>query len=149
MVKAATGTTTGASGVDALGVVRMAQADIQTKGFSPSVILGSPAALAGLDLSIMGLGGASGTVLNGGYFGLTPVPVPALGADEMFVADASAAMVLFQRTGVEVFTTDSDIIDGATVTSAFRKNVLTTVVEIRAKGALVNQNAITKVVVTP
>jgi HK97 family phage major capsid protein len=147
VVGGATGTTTGASKAPALNVVRQAMATVYANGFSPDVVLGSPADLAGLDLDIMGLGGAYAALTQAGYFGLRAVPVP--GLTDMYVADAAAAMTLFTRTGVEVFTTDSDIIDGATVSSAFRKNVLTTVVEIRAKAALINQAAITKIAVTP
>ena len=151
VVKAATTTTTGASGADLLTVARMGIAQVQSNGFQPNVIMASPANMAGLDLSVLGLGGAAAAVTQNGYFGLLPVPVPGLGADEVFVADAAAAMVLFERSGgVDLFITDSDIIGaGATAKSAFRSNVITLLAEVRAKAAIVNQMAVTKLVLTP
>ena len=148
VLAAATGNTTGTAGQSELEVVRVAMAKLEAAGFRPDVLLGPPSLMAAIDLSILGLGGAAGTLLNGGTWGLAKVPVA--GLTGLFVADASAAMALFERTPVETFVTDSDIIGaGATAKSAFRANVLTMVTEIRAKAAVLNQAAISKVTVTP
>jgi HK97 family phage major capsid protein len=141
-------TTTGAAGVSAVGVVRQAMAEIETAGFSPSAVLGSPADMASLDMDLLALGGASAATYGGGVWGLQRIPVPGLA--ELYVFDLAAALVLFQRTGVEVYTTDSDITGtGASIKSAFRANVLTTLAETRAKGAVVNTAAARELALTP
>lgn len=141
-------TTTGAAGVAAVGVVRQAMAEIETAGYNPSAVLGSPALMASLDMDLLALGGASAATYGGGVWGLQRIPVPGLAS--LYVFDLQAALVLFQRTGIEVYTTDSDIVGaGSTAKSAFRSNVLTTLAEARAKSAVVNTAAARKLVVTP
>jgi HK97 family phage major capsid protein len=131
---------TGAAGQPLVEVVRLAIATIQSAGFVASHVMASPENLAQLDLNVLNLGGAAATVLGNGLWSLTPVPVP--GLNETIVSDASAAFVLFERTGIEIFTTDSDIVgSGATAKSAFRANILTTLAETRAKGAVLDPNA--------
>lgn len=145
---AAVPVTTGAAGVAAVGVVRQAMAEIEGAGFVPSAVLGSPALMASLDMDLLALGGASAATYGGGIWGLQRIPVSGLAS--LYVFDLAAALVLFQRTGVEVYTTDSDIVGaGATAKSAFRSNVLTTLAETRAKGAVVNTAAARELVVTP
>ena len=139
--------TIGAAGDPAIQVVREGMAVVQAAGYTPNVLLGAPADLAQLDIAVLNLGGAASTVLGGGNWGLRPIAVP--GLPNMIVADAAAAFVLFVRNGVQMFTTDSDIVgSGATAKSAFRSNVLTTLAEMRAKGAVQNPNAATDIIVT-
>ena len=131
---------TGSAGQPLIEVVRLAMATIQSAGYTATHVLSSPENLAQIDINILSLGGASATVLGNGMWSLTPVPVP--GMNETIVADASAAFGLFERTGVELYTTDSDIVGaGATAKSGFRSNILTTLAETRAKGAVLNPNA--------
>jgi HK97 family phage major capsid protein len=131
---------TGTPGAPLVNVVRMAMATIQAAGFTPSHVLTSPENLAQLDINVLNLGGAASTVLGNGLWSLTPVPVP--GMTDTVVADAAAAFALFERTGIEIYTTDSDIVgSGATAKSGFRSNILTTLAETRAKGAVLNPNA--------
>ena len=131
---------TGDAGQPLVEVVRIAMATIQAAGFVASHVFASPANLAQLDLNVLNLGGSAATVLGNGLWSLTPVPVP--GMNETIVSDASAAFVLFERTGIEIYSTDSDIVgSGATAKSGFRSNVLTTLAETRAKGAVLDPNA--------
>ena len=102
--------------------------------------MSSPENMAQLDINVLNLGGAAGTVLGNGLWSLIPVPVN--GMTETIVADAAAAFALFERTGIEIYTTDCDIVgSGASAKSGFRSNILTTLAETRAKGAVLNPNA--------
>ena len=143
---AAIGTTTAASAGGNLGTIRAGIGGLQASGYQPDVLLANPVDLAGLDIAIFD--NSMGAPNNqGSYWGLRPVAVPGLTAGTIYVADASAAFALFERTGVEVYMTDSDVIDGATVTSAFRSNVLTVLAETRAVGAVINAAAATQVAI--
>ena len=147
VLAAATTATTGATKQTDLEVVRVAMAQLEAAGFRPDVLVGPPSKMAAIDLSVLNLGGAAATVLGAGTWGLTKVPVAGLA--DLFVMDASAALALFERQPVETFVTDSDIIGaGATAKSAFRANVLTMVTELRAKAAILNQAAVTKIKLT-
>lgn len=142
---AAIPTTTGTTGQDALTVVRTGMATVQAAGFTPNVILGSPALIGSLDVAVMayGLGGAS---VQSSFWGVQAVAVP--GMTNLYVMDASACVFLFERTnGVELYMTDSDV-TGAGV-SGFKSNIFTILAELRAKSAVVNPTAATKIVVTP
>ena len=140
--------TTGASGDPLIQVIREGIATVETAGYSPSVLLGSPADLAALDIAVLNLGGSSAAIMGSSFWGLRPVPVP--GFTKTIVADAASAFTLFVRSGVEMYTTDSDITGaGATAASAFRANILTTLAEMRAKGAVTNAAAATEIILTP
>jgi HK97 family phage major capsid protein len=131
---------TGAAGVPLIEVVRVAMAKVQAAGFTPTHVMSSPENMAQLDINVLNLGGAAGTVLGNGLWSLIPVPVN--GMTETIVSDAAAAFALFERTGIEIYTTDSDITgSGSTAKSGFRQNILTTLAETRAKGAVLNPNA--------
>lgn len=139
---------TGDPGSPLVNVVRYAMATIQAAGFTPSHVMASPQNLAQLDINVLNLGGAAATVLGNGLWSLTPVPVP--GMTETIVADAGAAFALFERTGIEIYTTDSDIVgSGATAKSGFRSNILTTLAETRAKGAVLDPNAACEALTVP
>ena len=138
-------TTTGTAGQDALTVVRTGMATVQAAGFSPTVVLGSPALIGSLDVAVMAYGLGGPTVQNS-VWGIRAVAVP--GMTNRYVMDAAACIVLFERTnGVEVYMTDSDV-TGAGV-SGFKSNIFTILAELRAKSAVVNPTAATKIVVTP
>jgi hypothetical protein len=110
--------------------------------------MASPESLAFLDINVLALGGAAATVMGNGLWSLTPVPVP--GMTETIVSDAAAAFALFERTGIEIYTTDSDITgSGSTAKSGFRQNILTTLAETRAKGAVLNPNAACEALILP
>jgi HK97 family phage major capsid protein len=137
--------TTGAAGQALIEVIRLGIAKVEEAGFQPNVVIASPTTLAGLDLDVLGLGGASSSSAGGGLWSLTPVPVP--GFADVIVADAADAFVFFTRSGINIYTTDSDI-SGAGL-SDFRSNILTTLGETRGQGAVQNPNAATECVVTP
>jgi HK97 family phage major capsid protein len=137
---------TGAAGQPLLEVVRLAQALVQTRGYAPDVIMANPTILAGLDLGLLGLGGASAAVVGDGYWGLRAIAVPGLTDAQIYVADASAAITLFERTGIEQFVTDSDVDEEGK--SLFRRNVLSFVTELAAVGEVTNASAIVKCVLT-
>jgi HK97 family phage major capsid protein len=139
--------TTGAAGQPLIEVVRLAMADVQERGFNPTALFASPHTLANLDISVLNLGGAAGTVLGNGNWSLQPIPVS--GMTDVIVADPADAFVIFTKRGVSMYTTDSDITDGTPVKSDFRANILTTLAETRAKGAVQNPNAAQKAVLTP
>lgn len=143
-------TITGASGAALEAVVREAIADLETYGIVASAILVNPADHAAYDLSMLGkpLGTAQ---VQGGMWGVPIIPVPAVTEGTAYVGDIAEALVYFQRTGLEMYTTDSDVSDAGAglVTSDFRSNILTTLGEVRGKFAVVDQSAIRKVVVTP
>lgn len=133
-------TYTGDAGDPLIQVVRVAMAKVQAAGFTPTHVMSSPENMAQLDINVLNLGGAAGTVLGNGLWSLIPVPVN--GMTETIVSDAAAAFALFERTGIEIYTTDSDIVgSGSTAKSGFRSNILTTLAETRAKGAVLNPNA--------
>lgn len=145
---AALPSTTGLAGEPLIEVIRQGIATVEAAGFSPNVLIGSPAAIASLDIAVLNLGGAAATVMGRGQWGLTPVAVP--GFAKVVVADAADAFTLFTRSGVRIYTTDSDITGaGSTAASDFRSNILTTLGETRANAAVTQPNAATQIVVTP
>lgn len=140
--------TTGEAGAPLIEALRMGIADVQEAGFDPTVVIASPTVLAGLDISVLNLGGSAATLMGRGQWDLTPVGVP--GFTKVIVADAASAFTLYTKNGMRIYTTDSDISGaGSTAASDFRANILTTLGEARAKGAIDNPNAATVVTVTP
>jgi HK97 family phage major capsid protein len=98
------GKTTGASGQSLLAVARLAQADLQSLGYSPDVMLTSPADAAAMDIALMEatiLGAVAGTR----PWGLTPIPVA--GLTKSYVGDAQTAITWLEKSGVSIFITDS------------------------------------------
>jgi HK97 family phage major capsid protein len=143
-------TTTGATKVPLVEVVRAAIAEMEAVGIRPTAIMANPTDLAAFDIAMLGkpLGVAQ---VNGGMWGLPLIPLPGLAAGSAVVGDISEGLVYFQRTGLEMYTTDSDVSDGAAgvVKSDFRANILTTLGEVRGKFAAVDPQVLRKVVVTP
>lgn len=142
-------TVTGAAGADLATVVRAALAELEEFGVASSAVLVNPVDHATFDIDMLGkpLGAAQ---INGGMWGVPIIGVPGVTAGTAYVGDIAEALVYFERTGLEMYTTDSDISgDGATAASDFRKNILTTLGEVRGKFALVDKSVIRKVVLTP
>jgi HK97 family phage major capsid protein len=137
--------TTGAAGVPLVGVARTGAAVVQAAGYQPNVILGNPADLAGMDLDVF-MSTLNGATTSPNYWGLTPIGVPGLPVGRTYVMDASAAVFIFENASVQVFMTDSDV-TGAGL-SGFRRNLFTILAECRAKGAVVNTSAGTRIVAT-
>ena len=144
--------TTGAAGVPGMGVIRQAQAVLQSKGYNPTALVANPADLASLDQEIFGQGFMVPNQQNA-YWGLTPIAAPTQPAGKMVVADLDRAITVYQRTGLEVYTSDSGIVStpGSSVISKdrFIHNIFVILAELRGKSVLTHADAATLVTVTP
>jgi hypothetical protein len=132
-------------GADLLSAIRVGIGTIQSAGFDPNVVLANPQDLADMDLTVWA-GTAAGPSVGTSYWGVRPVPVPGLAPGLIYVMDGAAAVVLFERMGVEIFMTDSDVTGAGK--SGFRANLLTILAEVRAKPAVVNPTAMVQATVT-
>ena len=141
--------TVGAAGQPAHEVVLLGMSTVEAAGYSPNVVIANPATIANLRLSVLFLGGAAAlTGIGGGTWGLTPVPVA--GFTGIVVADAMDAITMFTRSGIRIYTTDSDISGaGNTAASDFRANILTTLGETRVGAKVTQPNAATRLTITP
>ena len=141
--------TVGAAGQPAHEVVLLGMSTVEAAGYSPNVVIASPSVIANLRLSVLSLGGAAAlTGIGGGTWGLTPVPVA--GFTGIVVADAMDAITMFTRSGIRIYTTDSDISGaGNTAASDFRANILTTLGETRVGAKVTQPNAATRLTITP
>jgi HK97 family phage major capsid protein len=136
-------TTTNTDGLLIEGI-RVAIADVQLAGFAPQAVALNPADYAALDIGVMN-STLRGPVVNGQFWSVTPVPVAAVASGTAYVGDFQTGVVELSRNSVQTYTTDSDIIDGQTVKSAFRSNVLTTLVEGRTNVVVHQPQALRKV----
>lgn len=138
--------TTGAAGEASLVVIRKAIATVQAKGFRPNAILASPETAADIDLSLM-----AGT-LNGAVFGVRPWGldvIPVAGLTKTYVGDFNRGMALLERTGIEVFITDSGITgSGSNAKDRFTNNLFAILAEVRSKAVLVQPHAMSEVKLT-
>jgi HK97 family phage major capsid protein len=142
-------TITGTSGQSLELLIRLAIAEFVEAGIAPTAIFLNPVDHAQYDVDMLGkpLGAAN---VNGGMWNLPIVPLSALTPGTAVVGDIAEGVVYFQRVGLEMYTTDSDISgEGATAKSDFRGNILTTLGEVRGKFAAVDPSVLRKVVVTP
>lgn len=133
---AASGIPTVTGGTTSLGLIRQSVAAVQSAGFFPSTLLMNPADLADADLDAMA------TTLNGpqqtpNYWGLTPVAAAAVPAGTAYVGDFSAGVTWFDRTGTEVFLSDSHA-------DFFIRNQLVILAEARAAFAVTEPSAMAK-----
>lgn len=148
--KVAGNTTTGASKAPMLEVVRTAVGALQGRGYAPSAIALSPEDAAAIDVYMLGKT-LNGAVVNSSVFGVPVVPVVGLTAGTAVVGDINDAITYFYKRGLSLYTTDSDVTDGAAgaVTSDFRTNVLTTLGEVRGVFGATDAAALQFAVVTP
>jgi len=131
--------TTGASKETLLEVARTGMATVQAAGFRPNAILTSPANAAAFDLSMYT------KTLNGAAYGVNPwglQVIPVVGLAKTYVGDFRVGVNLLERTGIELFITDSH-------TDTFVKNIFTILAEVRAKAVVSQPAALTELVVTP
>lgn len=144
LVAASIPVTTNTSGTLLQGI-RRAVATIQSAGYRPQAVALNPADYAALDIDVLGQT-LLGPSVNSQFWGIVPIPVGALASGTAYVGDFTTAMVELVRNEVQVYTTDSDITGaGATAASAFRSNILTTLVEARTKAIVQRPEALTKV----
>ena len=128
------------AGDDMLQSVRLGLANVQAAGFRPNAVLINPADAALLDFAIWGFSGNVTT--NNSIFGLQVVAANAITAGTAFVGDfVNGAKFLYQGAA-QLYVTDSDVSDGATVTSDFRHNRITFLAEMTAKTVIVQPAAI-------
>ncbi|MFJ9125708.1 phage major capsid protein [Streptomyces sp. NPDC102340] len=134
-------TLTIADGQSALGLIRAGVAQVQGQGFQPNTLLMNPADLATLDMDAMA------TTLNGpqstpSYWGLTPVTSDQVPAGEAYVGDFKSGETWFDRTGTEVFLSDSHA-------DFFIRNQLVILAEARAAFAVTEPRALSRLYVAP
>lgn len=131
-------------GTDLLGAIRVGLAEVQNAGYGGgglAVVL-NPADWAEIDIALLGAT-LNGAVVGTNFWGVRPVAVSAVPAGSAYVGNFQVGMVELVRTDVSVYTTDSDILpDGS---SAFRANVLTTIVEARTAPIVHRPEALVKV----
>jgi len=120
-----------------LECIRLGVATVQTAGYQPQAAVVNPADYAALDIDVF-QATLRGPTINPNFWGVVPVPVGAVPSGTAFVGDFTAGMVELVRSEVQVFTTDSHA-------NTFINNVLTTLVEARAKAVIQRPEAITKV----
>ena len=143
-------TTTGATKIALVDLIRGAIGTLQARNVMPNAIMVNPADHAAIDLAIMNLGGL-GPNYNTGLFGVPVVGDPSISAGTAVVGNFAEAVTWFQHSGgINIYVTDSDISgEGATTKSDFRRNILTSLIETRAAFLATDEKAIQKVVVTP
>jgi hypothetical protein len=149
--KSSGNTTTGASKAPVEEVIRLAMAAAEARGYPVTGILVNPADRAKVDLAIM-KASLTGAVAQTSVFGVPVVSSTDVKAGEVIVGDIESAITFFYRTGVSIYTTDSDVSDTGTAGAAqsdFRRNILTTLGEVRGVFAATDASALQFGVVTP
>jgi len=122
--------------------IRLGISAVQAAGYRPDAIVANPGDLAQLDISLLGQT-LNGPVISQGFWGVQAIPVGAVPSGTAYVGQFSVGMAELVRTEVSTYTTDSDILpDGS---SAFRANVLTTIVEARTAPIVHRAEAIVSV----
>jgi HK97 family phage major capsid protein len=132
-------TVTGASKQPLIDVVRIAVATLQAGGYRPNVVLCSPQDAAAFDLLLMSKT-MLGAQMGMGVWGLQVIPV--IGLTKPIVADTSLAFTHVERTGIQVFISDSHA-------STFVSNIFTILAEVRAKTVVTNAAAAVTITITP
>ena len=133
---------TGGAGQPLQEVIRVAVATVEANGFTPTAVALNPADAAAIDIATAKLGGANAFLPNAMPWGLQVIPVPGLTAGEAWVGDFETGVALLERTGVEIFTTDSHV-------DNFVKNIFVILAEIRAAAVVAQPNALVKTKLTP
>ena len=135
--------TIGAPGEDFVKVARKAIATCQANGFRPNAIVAPPEVAAEIDLTMM-----TGT-LNGAVYGVNPwglQVIPVNGMTNAYVGDFRRGVALLERTGIEVFITDSGVTEAGD--DRFTHNLFAVLAETRAKTVVVQPNAMSELVLT-
>lgn len=118
--------------------IRSAVGTVEAAGYNPNAVLLNPADLAALDVAASTAAGGTPATRTREYWGLTPVPYPAVTAGTAFVGDFQAGVTLFDRGVSDVFLTDSH-------SDFFVKNILVLLAETRVKSVIDEPNALCKV----
>ncbi len=130
------GTYSSVQGADWNETIRRAMAQCQLNGFTPSVILAHPNDAASIDLNMLGLlGGLSALPSSFSPYNLRVITSPVLTEGTIYVGDLATAVSLFERTGIEIFVTDSD-------KDKFSANIFTILAEQRCQPAVIQPAAL-------
>lgn len=148
--KSAGNTVTGAARQPLIEVARLAAAALQDRGIMPSAVAVNPNDAAGIDIFLLQKT-MLGAVGHSAIFGMPVIPVRDVPAGTVVVGSINDALTWFHKRGLSMYTTDSDVSDGAAgaVTSDFRSNILTTLGEVRGVFGVTDAQALEFGVVTP
>lgn len=142
-------TTTGEAGASVLDVARLALADFEERGGAPTALLMAPGDRALMDLQLTHVSGVPSVQIS--PFGIPAYSVPGLTKGTVIVADLSQAISWVHTGGLSMYVTDSDVSDGAAgaVTSDFRRNIITTLGEVRGEFVVFDASQMQAGVVAP
>lgn len=137
-------TTTGQTGQGLLEIARSGIAAVQLNGYRANGVLMNPQDAADFDLAVFAMPGWGGGVSQGGQnpWGMQIITSPTVAAGTVYVGDFSSAVTVFERTGVEIFVTDSHA-------ENFVKNVFVILGEQRYNVAVTRPGALTKLALKP
>jgi HK97 family phage major capsid protein len=128
--------------------IRVGLGEVQARGHIPNAVLINPADWAGLDIALLGQT-LLGPVVGNSLWGLTIVAHPSTVAGTAVVGDFSEGIGIFEKAGLQVYVTDSDISgEGATAQSDFRRNILTFLAELYARAVITDASALEKIEVS-
>lgn len=141
-------TSTGEEDQPLLEVIREALGAVEGRNHTANAIMLNPADYATLDIAVLSKT-LLGPVVGSQFWGLRVVSNPNVSAGTAYVGDFATAVTLFERVGMSMYVTDSDISGaGASAASDFRKNILTFLAEIRAVPVVLDTTAIQAAVFT-
>lgn len=124
-----------------LAAIRVGVGTVQAAGYQPNVVLLNPADWADLDNGVYA-STFNGVTITQSFWGLRPVASVAQPAGTATVADLSAGVQRYTRTGVSLYVTDSH-------SGNFTKNIFTLLAEARAKTVVTRPAALVECSVTP
>lgn len=120
--------------------IRLAQAQLQNAGYTPTGVVMNPADAARLDLAVMG-----STLLGpnspGSYWGLSVIPVPGVPVGTAYVGDFRNGITWFDRSSASVYMSDSHA-------DYFIRNLFVVLAEQRSAFALTEPDAVVPVTIT-
>jgi HK97 family phage major capsid protein len=119
--------------------VRLAMAELQGKGYTPTAIAANPTDAAYLDLAVMN-GTLGGPASPGSFWGLRVLPVPGITAGKAYVGDLQNAVTWFDRGSASVYMSDSHA-------DYFIRNLFVILAEERSAFALTEPEAIEAVTI--
>jgi hypothetical protein len=119
--------------------IRQGMADVETNGYVPNAVAVNPHDWAEMDISILAAT-FNGPVVGRAFWGLTPVPVPALPSGTSFVGDFRDGLTYFDRNVTQVMATDSHA-------DYFIRNLLVILAETRGLAVVTEPAALAKVTV--
>jgi hypothetical protein len=117
---------TATSSVSLLAAIRKGVGVVQAEGYFPNAVILNPADWADMDLDVFAGTSAGGTPIQQRFWSLTPIAANSQPAGTATVADLSAGVQHYRRSGISLYVTDSH---GDT----FLANVFTLLAEARAK----------------